>query len=140
VQYVAVVHFDDRFNAGLTSETVKRGYLTMAWPVAAGGMGASVEEQMVIGEEMSYQRVPLLAKSAADMLGAAIIRHGTPEQQARYLPLIASGDFPFYLGYSEPEVGSDLARLRTRAVRDGAAGSVTGRQVWGTGAPRAGGG
>jgi Acyl-CoA dehydrogenase, N-terminal domain len=58
----------------------------MAWPEAAGGTGASVEEQMVIGEELSYQRLPLMAKSAADMLGTAIIRHGTPEQQARYLP------------------------------------------------------
>jgi alkylation response protein AidB-like acyl-CoA dehydrogenase len=71
------------------------------------------------------------------MLGVAIIRHGTPSQQARYLPLIASGDFPFYLGYSEPEVGSDLARLRTRAVRDGEEWVVNGRKMWGTGAHRA---
>ena len=134
---VAVVHFDQRFNAGLTSEAVKHGYLTMGWPHTAGGTGACVEEQMVLGEELSYQRVPLLAKSAADMFGTAIIRHGTPEQQARYLPLIASGDFPFYLGYSEPEVGSDLARLRTRAVRDGDEWVVNGRKMWGTGAHRA---
>jgi alkylation response protein AidB-like acyl-CoA dehydrogenase len=133
----AVVHFDERYHAGLTSEAAKRGYLTMAWPAAAGGTGASVEEQMVIGEELSYQRLPLMAKSAADMLGTAIIRHGTPEQQARYLPLIASGDFPFYLGYSEPEVGSDLASLRTRAVRDGDHWIVNGRKMWGTGAHRA---
>jgi alkylation response protein AidB-like acyl-CoA dehydrogenase len=92
---------------------------------------------MVIGEELSYQRVPLIAKSAAEMFGAAIIRHGTPEQQARYLPLLASGDFPFYLGYSEPEVGSDLARLRTRAVREGDEWIVNGRKMWGTGAHRA---
>jgi alkylation response protein AidB-like acyl-CoA dehydrogenase len=71
------------------------------------------------------------------MLGAAIIRHGTPEQQARILPRIASGDFSFYLGYSEPEVGSDLASLRTRAVRDGDAWIVNGRKMWGTGAHRA---
>jgi len=134
---VAVVHFDQRFNAGLTSEAAKRGYLTMGWPQIAGGMGASVEEQMVLGEELSYQRLPLLAKSAADMFGTAIIRHGTPEQRARYLPLLASGDFPFYLGYSEPEVGSDLARLRTRAVRDGDEWIVNGRKMWGTGAHRA---
>jgi alkylation response protein AidB-like acyl-CoA dehydrogenase len=136
-QDVAVVHFDGRYHAGLTSEAARRGYLTMAWPEAAGGAGASVEEQMVIGEELSYQRLPLMAKSAADMLGTAIIRHGTPEQQARYLPLIASGDFPFYLGYSEPEVGSDLASLRTRAVRDGGVWIVNGRKMWGTGAHRA---
>jgi alkylation response protein AidB-like acyl-CoA dehydrogenase len=134
---VAVVHFDDRFNTGLTAEMVQRGYLTMAWPAAAGGTAASVEEQMVLGEEMSYHRVPLLAKSAADMLGTAIVRHGTPAQRARYLPLIASGDFPFYLGYSEPEAGSDLASLHTRAVRDGDDWIVNGRKMWGTGAHRA---
>jgi alkylation response protein AidB-like acyl-CoA dehydrogenase len=136
-QDVAVVPFDQRYHAGLTSEAARRGYLTMAWPEAAGGTGASVEEQMVIGEELSYQRLPLMAKSAADMLGTAIIRHGTAEQQARYLPLIASGDFPFYLGYSEPAAGSDLASLRTRAVRDGDHWIVNGRKLWGTGAHRA---
>jgi alkylation response protein AidB-like acyl-CoA dehydrogenase len=134
---VAVVHFEDRFNAGLTAAAAERGYLTMAWPRAAGGMGASAQEQMVISEELSYRRVPLIAKSAAEMFGAAIIRHGTPQQQARYLPLLASGDFPFYLGYSEPEVGSDLARLRTRAVRDGDEWIVNGHKMWGTGAHRA---
>jgi alkylation response protein AidB-like acyl-CoA dehydrogenase len=131
---VAVVHFEQRFNAALTAAAVERGYLTMAWPQTAGGKGASVEELMVIGEELSYQRLPLLPKSAAEMFGAAIIRQGTPEQQARYLPLLASGDFPFYLGYSEPEVGSDLAKLRTRAVRDGDEWVVNGRKMWGTGA------
>ncbi|MFC4063539.1 acyl-CoA dehydrogenase family protein, partial [Actinoplanes subglobosus] len=96
--------------------------------------GASVEEQTVFGEELAYERQTLISKGAADMLGTAILRHGTPEQQARFLPLIASGDFPFYLGYSEPEVGSDLASLHTKAVRDGDEWIVNGRKSWGTGA------
>jgi alkylation response protein AidB-like acyl-CoA dehydrogenase len=133
----AIVHFDDRENSDLKAEAVSRGYLTMSWPKSAGGREASVEEQMVIGEELAYQRVPLGGKSAADLLGTAIIRHGTPEQQARFLPLISSGDLPFYLGYSEPEVGSDLANLRTRAVRDGDEWVVNGRKMWGTAAHRA---
>jgi alkylation response protein AidB-like acyl-CoA dehydrogenase len=136
-QDIPVVHFDERENAGLTADAVQRGYMTLSWPKSAGGREASVEDQMVLSEELSYQRVPLMAKGAADMLGAAIIRHGTPEQQERYLPLIASGSFPFYLGYSEPEVGSDLASLRTRAVRDGDEWVVNGRKMWGTGAHRA---
>jgi alkylation response protein AidB-like acyl-CoA dehydrogenase len=134
---VPVGHLDERLNAGVTAEAIRRGYLTLAWPKAAGGRAASVEEQVVLAEELSYQRVPVTAKSACDMFGTAIIRHGTPEQQQRYLPLLASGDFPFYLGYSEPEVGSDLANLRTRAVRDGDEWVVNGRKMWGTGAHRA---
>ncbi|WP_238006555.1 acyl-CoA dehydrogenase family protein [Dactylosporangium sp. AC04546] len=133
----AVVHFDDRTDQKLRKAAVERGYLTLSWPASAGGREATVEEQMVLNEELAYQRIHVMGKGAADMLGRAIIRHGSPEQQARYLPLIASGNFPFYLGYSEPEVGSDLANLRTTAVRDGDGWIVNGRKMWGTGAHRA---
>jgi alkylation response protein AidB-like acyl-CoA dehydrogenase len=133
----AVIHFDDRFDERLRTAAVKRGYLTLSWPARAGGREATVEEQMVLSEELAYQRIHVMGKGMADMLGAAIIRHGTPEQQARYLPLIAAGQLPAYLGYSEPEVGSDLANLRTRAVRDGDDWIVNGRKMWGTGAHRA---
>ncbi len=130
----AVVHFADRTDEALRAAAVEEGYLTLSWPVIAGGQDATVEEQMVLSEELAYQRIHVMGKGAADMLGRAIIRHGTAEQQARYLPLIASGRFPFYLGYSEPETGSDLANLRTRAVRDGDEWVVNGRKMWGTGA------
>jgi alkylation response protein AidB-like acyl-CoA dehydrogenase len=133
----AVVHFDERDNDDLRSAAVDSGYLTFAWPTSAGGHGASVEEQMVLSEELAYQRISLPAKGVADMLGAAIVRHGTAEQQSRFLPLISSGNFPFYLGYSEPETGSDLANLRTKAIRDGDEWIVNGRKMWGTGAHRA---
>ena len=129
-----VVHYDERNDDGLRRAAVEHGYLTMGWPADRGGRDASVEEQMVLGEELGYHRLHIMGKGAADLLGRAIIRHGTPEQQERYLPLLASGRFPFYLGYSEPEVGSDLASLRTTAVRDGADWVVNGRKMWGTGA------
>ncbi|WP_433189996.1 acyl-CoA dehydrogenase family protein [Actinoallomurus sp. CA-150999] len=133
----AVVHFDDRNDQKLREAAVEGGYLTLSWPASAGGREATVEEQMVLSEELAYQRIHVMGKGAADLLGKAIIRHGSPEQQARYLPLLASGNFPFYLGYSEPEVGSDLAGLRTTAVRDGDDWIVNGRKMWGTGAHRA---
>ncbi len=129
-----VLHFDDDGDPALTAAAVDAGYLTMSWPAAAGGRDAPVEEQVVIGEEIAYRRVPLRGKITADMLGTAIARHGTPAQQERILPLLASGRFPYYLGYSEPEIGSDLANLRTRAVRDGDNWIVNGRKMWGTGA------
>jgi alkylation response protein AidB-like acyl-CoA dehydrogenase len=133
----AVVHFDQGSDPALVTAALDAGYITLSWPTSAGGRGASVEEQMVFSEETAYQRVRMPAKGIADMLGAAIRGHATPEQQKRFLPLIASGDFRFYLGYSEPETGSDLASIRTKAVQDGDEWIVNGRKMWGTGAHRA---
>ncbi|GHF36801.1 acyl-CoA dehydrogenase [Amycolatopsis bartoniae] len=134
---VAVRHADDRLTEEEAAAVRERGYLTMAWPLEAGGMAASVEKQTVLGEEFSYARFPLSGKAAVDLLGTAVLRHGTEEQKERLLPLIGRGDFPFYLGYSEPETGSDLAALRTRAVRDGDEWVVDGRKMWGTNAHNA---
>jgi alkylation response protein AidB-like acyl-CoA dehydrogenase len=131
---VAVRHLDDGGDAAVVAAAREQGYLTMAWPRSAGGSEAPVERQTVLSEEFAYARLPLPGKAAVDMLGTAILRHGTEEQKQRLLPVIGRGDFPFYLGYSEPEVGSDLAALRTRAVRDGDEWVVNGRKMWGTGA------
>jgi alkylation response protein AidB-like acyl-CoA dehydrogenase len=131
---VAVRHLSDGDDPEVTSAARERGYLTMAWPRTAGGAEASVEQQTVLAEEFAYARLPMQGKGAIDLLGTAVLRHGTEEQKQRLLPLLARGDFPFYLGYSEPEVGSDLAALRTRAVRDGDEWVVNGRKMWGTGA------
>jgi alkylation response protein AidB-like acyl-CoA dehydrogenase len=110
------------------------GYLGMAWPPEHGGRGASPEELMVLHEEARYQGVDPKVLAAADLIGNAIVRHGTEEQQQRFLPLIMKGELPFYLGYSEPEVGSDLANLRTRAVRYGDQWVIDGQKLWGSGA------
>jgi alkylation response protein AidB-like acyl-CoA dehydrogenase len=132
-----VAHLDAQPDERFLAEAVERGYVTFTWPKKFGGREASVEEQVVMAEELSYQRLPLRAKGIADTLGTPITRQATPEQQQRFLPLLASGKFPFYLGYSEPEVGSDLVNLRTRAVRDGDDWIVNGRKMWGTMADRA---
>jgi alkylation response protein AidB-like acyl-CoA dehydrogenase len=122
---------DDPFVDGLAD----RGYLTLSWPPEHGGHGASVERQMVLSEELAYSHAPgTRQRAAADIIGKALIRFGSAEQQRRYLPLIAAGRFPFYLGYSESEAGSDLASLRTRAVRDGDGWLINGSKMWGTGA------
>jgi alkylation response protein AidB-like acyl-CoA dehydrogenase len=132
-----VTGFGADASAEYLRSAMQRGYVTMAWPAEFGGMKASVEEQIVMAEELAYHRLPLMAKTAADLLGTAVIRHGSHDQQDRILPLIRSGSLPFYLGYSEPEVGSDLARLASSAVRDGEDWIVNGRKMWGTGADTA---
>ncbi|MFF3572251.1 acyl-CoA dehydrogenase family protein [Nocardia jiangxiensis] len=114
------------------SAAIERGYVTLAWPESAGGRGASIDEEIVLAEEFKYARIPFVGKTAADLLGPTIIKYGTEEQKDRLLPILASGEFDFYLGYSEPEVGSDLANLRTRAVRDGDDWIVDGQKSWGT--------
>jgi alkylation response protein AidB-like acyl-CoA dehydrogenase len=128
------VHHLDGGDDSLTEQIRDRGWITMAWPTDAGGAAASVERQAVLGEEFAYARFPSAGRSGANMLGTAILRHGTQEQKQRLLPLLASGEFRYFLGYSEPEVGSDLAAMRTRAVRDGDEWVVNGRKMWGTGA------
>ncbi|MBE1536987.1 alkylation response protein AidB-like acyl-CoA dehydrogenase [Actinomadura algeriensis] len=118
---------------GLRAEMAGRGLFALAWPRAEGGREATVEEQVVLNEEMKYARGPVdRAMSAAMLLGHSILRHGTPEQKAEFLPLIREGRMAFCLGYSEPEAGSDLASLRTAAVRDGDHWVVNGQKSWTT--------
>jgi alkylation response protein AidB-like acyl-CoA dehydrogenase len=114
-------------------EFVDAGLVGMGWPAAFGGRGASVEEAMVMSEEVGYNRIPVgFALGGADIIGEAIIRFGTPQQQADFLPTIRRGDLRFYLGYSEPDVGSDLASLKTTAVLDGEEWVINGTKKWGT--------
>ncbi len=114
------------------------GFLAPTWPRAVGGRGASAEEAYVLGETVAYRRVPVShAVASIGMVGGALLRHGSQEQKDRFLPQFAGGTLRFYLGYSEPEVGSDLANLSTRAARDGDGWVLDGRKMWGTGAHRA---
>ncbi len=119
---------------GLISELAARGLLGMAWPVKYGGRDASIEESLVLVEELGYGRAGMsMVTAAVDLVGHAIARHGTHAQRERFLPLIRSGILRACLGYSEPEAGSDLASLRTRAERDGDEWVVNGQKLWTTG-------
>ena len=107
----------------------ERGWLALAWPEAHGGLGAGAALEYLLWDEVAYARAarnPL----AAGIVARTIIRHGTPAQHERWLPPIRTGDLHFSLAYSEPEAGSDLASLRTRAVREGAGYRVNGRKIW----------
>lgn len=117
----------------LRAAMAQRGLFGIGWPKEYGGRAAGVAEQAVLNEEMKYARGPVdRAMSAVMLLGNSILRHGTPEQRAAFLPLIQRGELDFCLGYSEPEAGSDLASLRTSAVRDGADWVINGQKSWTT--------
>jgi alkylation response protein AidB-like acyl-CoA dehydrogenase len=115
----------------LRAEFAARGLFALGWPADAGGRAASASAQAVVSQEVRYAGAPLEREmSAANMLALPILRHGSDAQQAEFLPLIRGGKLRFCLGYSEPEAGSDLASLRTSAVRDGADWIVNGQKAW----------
>ncbi|WP_096505421.1 acyl-CoA dehydrogenase family protein [Mycobacteroides stephanolepidis] len=107
------------------------GWAAVHWPERFGGRGATYTETAIFYEELAKARTPLLANGIGLMLvGPTLMAWGTPEQQARYLPPIMSADEIWCQGFSEPGAGSDLASLRTRAVRDDDEWVVTGQKVW----------
>ncbi len=112
----------------------ERGWVAMTVPEAYGGAGASVVDRYVVAEELLAAGAPIGAHWAADRQTASmILKYGTEDQRATYLPRIASGEWFFALGMSEPDAGSDLASVRTTAHRDGRGGWVlNGTKVWTT--------
>jgi alkylation response protein AidB-like acyl-CoA dehydrogenase len=114
------------------------GWIGVGWPKEYGGQGRTASEQVAFVEELVSARVPYQAHNCgASIVARALFEHGTPEQKAEYLPAILRGERFFSLGYSEPEAGSDLAALRTRAVRDGDDWIINGQKLWSTGGDKA---
>ncbi|MEV6827890.1 acyl-CoA dehydrogenase family protein [Amycolatopsis sp. NPDC051102] len=107
----------------------KDGWLALGWPPEYGGQGRSMLDQLIFTDEAAVAGVPVPFLTV-NTVGPTIMRYGTDEQKAFYLPKIAAGELHFSIGYSEPEAGTDLASLRTRAERDGDEYVVTGQKMW----------
>ena len=114
------------------SALAERGWLTLPWPVEHGGAGASPITSLIFSEEMAYRRAPGHDRFGTRMIGPTLIRLGTEEQKTRFLSPIAKGQVQWCQGYSEPDTGSDLASLQTRAVEDGDDFIITGTKIWST--------
>ncbi len=123
----------DYGDAEVYKDTVRRmgldGWLTIGWPEEYGGRNRPMVDQLIFVDEAAVAGAPVPFLTI-NSIGPTIMAYGTPEQKADYLPKIANGEVHFAIGYSEPEAGTDLAALRTRAVRDGDEYVITGQKMW----------
>ncbi|WP_030775692.1 acyl-CoA dehydrogenase family protein [Streptomyces sp. NRRL S-920] len=132
-------HGDPAARKRFYRETVRRlgtdGWLGVGWPKEYGGRGLTPMEQFIFFDEAAQAGVPL-PLMALNTVGPTIMQFGTEEQKGYFLPRILSGELDFAIGYSEPDAGTDLAALRTKAVREGdeATGhyTVNGQKIWTT--------
>jgi alkylation response protein AidB-like acyl-CoA dehydrogenase len=109
------------------------GYAGFSWPTEYGGRGATMIEQAIFGEEMARAKAPAPANVLGTVMGGpVVIHHGSDEQKERWLRPILTGDEIWCQGFSEPESGSDLASLKTKAVKSNGEWVVTGQKVWTT--------
>jgi len=109
-----------------------RGWLASHWPKAHGGPGWSVVQKFIFDNECALAHAPRLVPFGLSMLGPVLIKYGTEEQKRRWLPRILDGSDWWCQGYSEPGSGSDLASVKTSAVRDGDHYVVNGQKTWTT--------
>jgi alkylation response protein AidB-like acyl-CoA dehydrogenase len=115
------------------AKMAERGWLALTWPVAHGGSGRTTFEQFLLMDEFAYWGAPAIDLTAS-AVAPTIMRFGTDEQKARWLPAILSGEVECAIGYSEPDAGSDLASLRTSARLAGDQWVINGEKLWNTGA------
>ena len=112
------------------------GWLGIGWPVEHGGQGRPATDQFIFFDEVQRAEAPFPFVTV-NTVGPTIMRFGTDEQKARFLPGILAGEINFAIGYTEPEAGTDLASLRTKATRDGDEYVIDGAKVFTSGANQA---
>lgn len=107
----------------------KDGWLTLGWPEEFGGQNRPAMDQLIFSDEAAIAGAPVPFLTI-DSVAPTIMHYGTDEQKAYFLPRISAGELHFSIGYSEPEAGTDLASLRTSAVRDGEEWVINGQKMW----------
>ena len=126
------------FDRGFSTRLAERGWLGMAIPQRYGGREKGLLERYVVLEELLAGGAPVAAHWIADRQTAPLLlRFGTEEQRRRFLPRIAAGEYSFAIGMSEPDSGSDLAAVRTRAEPSGNGWRINGAKIWSSNAHRA---
>jgi alkylation response protein AidB-like acyl-CoA dehydrogenase len=124
---------DEAFAVSLdvTAKMAERGWLTQHWPKAWGGGDATIWQQVILREQMTEHSEPRGSQyMSVNWVGPAILMYGTEEQKALHLNAISEGRSCWAQGFSEPDAGSDLAALKTRAVRDGDEYVINGEKIW----------
>jgi len=122
-------------SAAFARELARRGWLGMTWPESEGGRGRPPIERLVVFEALISGGAPVASAWFADrQIGPTLLEFGTPEQRRRWLPGILAGESLWCIGMSEPDAGSDVASIRTRAERAGDRWVVNGQKVWTSGA------
>jgi len=118
------------FYMSFIQKLVQKGWTAVHWPKEYGGQGWPIMRQVIFNEEMTYNRAPRPDFMGMNIAGPAIIAFGTPEQKEQHLPPIVRGETLWCQGFSEPEAGSDLASLQTRAVEDGDNYILNGQKIY----------
>jgi len=121
---------DWNLNQDIKKGLAERGWLVMSWPKEYGGSDSSPMMNTIFAEEMAYRRAPGHDRFGTRMFGPTLMQFGTEEQRKKHLGSIARGEIQWCQGYSEPNSGSDLASLQTRAIEDGEDFLVTGAKIW----------
>ncbi len=117
------------------AKLARRKWVAAAWPQEYGGAGMSIMEQFIYNQETARLRAPppiFIGGLGVAVIGPTIMHYGSEEQKKEFIPRILSGEHMWCQGFSEPEAGSDLASLQTRAVRDGDDYVINGQKIWTT--------
>ena len=117
-----------------SQELAKKGWLALTWPQKYGGLGRRLSDRFALMDQLAYLRAPTMGHFFGDSVSGSLLRHGTEEQRQRFLPRMAKAELIFCTPMSEPNAGSDLLGLQTRAIPDGDGFLLRGQKVWASGA------